>query len=137
MTILVEENAVLARIYARLPLDVQMSFTPEQTAALGLATYDPPSPHKVSIRKTLGFLGKRYYFALFMGRDRRGDRHGVMQTYADECRADWRFVLGILVALIATLGILSAVAVTSWYYAADAVGGAYRPIAVDELKSSH
>ncbi len=134
MTIIVEENAVLARIYARLPLDVQMSFTPEQTAALGLATYDPPTPHKVAIRKTLGIFGKRYYFALFMGSDRRGNRQGLLHTYADEFRADWRYLLGMLVTLVVIFGSLGAAATSAWYYAADAVGGAYRPVAVEELK---
>ena len=104
MSVIVEENALLARIYARLPLDVQMSFTPEQTAALGLATYDPPTPHKVAIRKTFEF------------------------------RADWRYLLGMLVTLIVIFSTLGAAATTAWYYAADAVGGAYRPVAVEELK---
>lgn len=134
MTLIVEENAVLARIYARLPADVQMSFTPEQTAALGLASYDPPSPHKVSIRKTFGFLGNRYYIALFMGRDRRGSRHGILSACADEFRADWRYVLSLLVTLTAIISVLAALATTAWYHAADFVGGAYRPVAGDELK---
>ncbi len=134
MTVIVEENAVLARIYARLPLDVQMSFTPEQTAALGLATYDPPTPHKVAIRKTFGIFRKRYYFALFMGSDRRGSRPGILHACADEFRADWRYLLGMLVTLVVILGTLTAAATSAWYYAADAVGGAYKPVAVQELK---
>ena len=134
MSVIVEENALLARIYARLPLDVQMSFTPEQTAALGLATYDPPTPHKVAIRKTFGIFGKRTYFALFMGFDRRGARQGVLNACADEFRADWRYLLGMLVTLVVIFSTLGAAATTAWYYAADAVGGAYRPVAVEELK---
>jgi hypothetical protein len=134
MSVIVEENALLARIYARLPLDVQMSFTPEQTAALGLATYDPPTPHKVAIRKTFGIFGKRTYFALFMGSDRRGARQGVLNACPDEFRADWRYLLGMLVTLVVIFSTLGAAATTAWYYAADAVGGAYRPVAVEELK---
>jgi hypothetical protein len=134
MSVIVEENALLARIYARLPLDVQMSFTPEQTAALGLATYDPPTPHKIAIRKTFGIFGKRTYFALFMGADRRGARQGVLNACADEFRADWRYLLGMLVTLVVIFSTLGAAATTAWYYAADAVGGAYRPVAVEELK---
>lgn len=136
MTLVVEDNAVLARIYARMPVDVQMSFTPEQIAALGLATYDPPSPHKVAIRKTFGFFGKRYYLALFMGRDRRGHRQGFLKTYADEFRADWRYLVSILATLIVVFGLLATVAITVWYHAADIVGGAYRPVATEEFKPS-
>jgi hypothetical protein len=135
MSVIVEENAVLARIYARLPLDVQMSLTPEQTAALGLATYDLPTPHKVAIRKTFGIFGRRTYFALFMGSDRRANRQSAaLNAYADEFRADWRYLLGILVTLAVIVSTLGAAATTAWYYAADAVGGAYRPVAVEELK---
>ncbi len=137
MTLIVEENAVLARIYARLPVDVQMSFTPEQTAALGLATYDPPTPHNVAIRKTFGLFGKRYYFALFMGRDRRGNRHSALKLYTDEFRADWRYILGMLATLVVAGGLLAAAAVTVWYVTADAVGGAYRPVAVQEFKPAN
>jgi hypothetical protein len=132
MTVIVEENTLLARIYARMPVDVQMSFTPEQIAALGSATYDPPTPHKVAIRKTFGFFGKRYYLALFMGRDRRGGRGAA--TPPDEFSADWRYVLSVL----ATLGILATllgVACTyAWFYAASAVGGPYRPVGISEFK---
>lgn len=134
MSVIVEENALLARIYARLPLDVQMSFTPEQTAALGLATYDPPTPHKVAIRKTFGIFGNRTYVAFFMGSDRRGARQSVLNAGADEFRADWRYLLGMLVTLIAIFSTLGAAATIAWHYAADAVGGAYRPVAVEELK---
>ncbi len=133
MTVVVEENALLARIYARMPVDVQMSFTPEQIAALGMATYDPPTPHKVSIRKTFGLFGRRYYLAVFMGRDRRGNRDGI--AYKDEFRADWRYVLSVLATLALLVALLSAVMTQVWYYAASAVGGPYRPVAVEEFKT--
>ncbi len=133
LSVVVEENAVLARLFARLPLHAQASFTPDQIAALGLATYEPPTQHKIAIRRTFGFFGKGYYFALFMGHDRRGRRSGSFTAYADEFRADWRYLLGVFI----TLGLIGAVfttaAVTVWYQAAASVGGAYRPVAVQEF----
>lgn len=137
MTVIVEENAVLARIYARMPVDVQMSFTPEQMAALGMATYDPPTPHKVAIRKTFGIFGKRYYFALFMGRDRRGGRQSLFKTYSDEFKADWRYIVSMLFALVFSVGLVAAGAVSIWYYAAATVGGAYRPVAPVEFRHNN
>ena len=133
LSVVVEENAVLARLYARLPLHAQASFTPDQIAALGLATYEPPTPHKVAIRKTFGLFGKSYYFALFMGHDRRGRRSGLFSGYVDEFRADWRYLLGVFITLGLTCTLFTAVAVTVWYYAAATVGGAYRPVAVQEF----
>lgn len=131
MTVIVEDNALLARIYARMPLHLQLTFTPEQIAALGEATYDPPTPHKVGIRRTFGLFGRRYYLALFMGRDRRGNRDGAAPI--NEFRADWRYVVSVL----GTLGLiftLIAIAVTqAWLYAASAVGGPYRPMTVQEF----
>lgn len=131
MTVVVEENALLARIYARMPVDVQLSFSPAQIEALGAATYDPPTPHKVSIRKTFGIFGRRYYFALFMGRDRRGGRDGYSPP--DEFRADWRYVISVLATLALITALLVTAATQAWYYAAATVGGSYRPVAVPEF----
>jgi hypothetical protein len=132
MTVIVEDNALLARIYARMPVDVQLSFTPEQMAALGLATYEPATPHKVAIRKTFGLFGRRYYFALFMGRDRRGTR-SALKEYADEFRADWRYVMSMLFILIVAGGGLALAASTAWSYAVLTVGGPYRPVSINEF----
>ncbi len=133
MTVVVEENALLARIYARMPVAIQLSFTPEQIAALGEATYDPPTPHKVAIRRTFGIFGKRFYLALFMGHDRRGNRESFVPV--NEFRADWRYVVSVL-GTIGLIFTLVAIAVTqAWYYASEAVGGPYRPVAVQEFTS--
>ncbi|MGE5267199.1 MAG: hypothetical protein ACM3L9_07530 [Deltaproteobacteria bacterium] len=129
MSILVEDNPTLARIYARMPVDVQLSFTPEQIAALGQATYEPPTPHRVAIRKTGGFFGRRYYFALFMGRDRRGPEHG--SAYLDQYRADWRYVASVLATLAIGAALISTLAFHAWHYMAAAVGGPYRPVAAE------
>jgi hypothetical protein len=132
MTVIVEENALLARIYARMPIDVQLSFTPEQMAALGLATYEPATPHKVAIRKTFGVFGRRYYFALFMGRERRETR-STLKAYADEFRADWRYIVSLLFGLLVVGGGLALAANMAWSYAVLAVGGPYRPININEF----
>jgi hypothetical protein len=131
MTVVVEDNALLARIYARMPLDVQMSFTPEQIAALGAATYDPPTPHKVAIRRVFGMFGKRYYFALFMGHDRRGNRESFVPV--NEFRADWRYVVSVLGTLGLIFALIALAATQVWLYAASAVGGPYRPVAFQEF----
>jgi len=134
MTVIVENNAVLARIYARMPVEMQMSFTPEQLAALGMATYDAPTPHKVAIRKSFGLFGRRYYLALFMGRDRRGAPWGYLKHYADEFRADWRYIVSMLFALAAGMALIAAAANALWHFTATAVGGPYRPIVTNEFK---
>jgi hypothetical protein len=132
MTVFVEQNSLLARICARMPVEVQMSFTPEQIAALGVATYYPPSPHKVAIRKTFGIFGKRYYLALFMGRDRRvpGGNHAA----PDEFRADWRYVLSGLVAVCLIASLIVFGLTYAWSYAAVAVGGPYRTMGLPEFR---
>jgi hypothetical protein len=132
MTVIVEENAMLARIYARMPVEVQLSFTSEQMAALGLATYETSTPHKVAIRKTVGLFGRRYYFALFMGRDRRETR-SALKEYADEFRADWRYIVSMFFILVVSGGVLALAASTAWSYAAMTVGGPYRPISINEF----
>jgi hypothetical protein len=131
MTAVVEENALLARIYARMPVDVQLSFTPEQIAALGAATYEAPTPHKVAIRRVFGLFGKRYYFALFMGRDRRGNRESFVPV--NEFRADWRYVISVLGTLGLIFTLIAMAATQAWLYAASAVGGPYRPSAIQEF----
>jgi hypothetical protein len=129
---MIEENAVLARIYARMPVDVQLSFTPEQMAALGEATYDGPAQHKVAIRKTVSFFGRRYYLALFAGRDRRHGR-GTIEKYADEFRADWRYVVMILLLLAAGPTIIVGTILYVWLLAVSYVGGPYRVPSVTEF----
>lgn len=135
MTAMIEENALLARIYARMPVDVQLSFTPEQMAALGHATYDQGTPHKVAIRKTVSFFGRRYYFAIFAGRDRRRGRNDA-DTYADEFRADWRYVVMILLVLAAGLAIAVAAIMYLWLLAVTYVGGPYRVPSITEFLPS-
>lgn len=131
MTVVVEENALLARIYARMPIDVQLTFTPEQIAALGRATYDPPTPHKVAIRRVFGLFGNRYYLALFMGRDRRGNRESFVPV--NEFRADWRYVISVLGTLGVIFTLITLAVTQAWFYAAAAVGGPYRPVSVHEF----
>jgi hypothetical protein len=130
MSVVVEDNATLARIYARMPVDVQLSFTPEQIAALGQATFEPPAPHRVAIRKTGGLFGRRYYFALFMGRDRRTPQHG--SAYIDEFRADWRYVASVLATLAICAALISTLAFHAWHFMAATVGGPYRPVAAED-----
>lgn len=118
----VEENAQLARIYARMPVDVQMSFTPDQMMALGLATYEPATPHKVAIRKTISVFGRHYYFALFAGKDRRRGR-GELHHVADEFQADWRYLLMMMLIFTAALALLAVAALGLWSWLAVLVGG--------------
>lgn len=132
--VVVEENAVLARIYARIPVDVQLSFTHEQITALGRATYEPPAPHRVAIRKSAGLFGRRYYFALFMGRDRRSAECENSAEYTDEFRADWRYVTSVLATLAIAATLLTTLAVHTWHYMAATVGGPYRPVAIEEFR---
>ena len=133
----VEENALLARIYARMPVDVQMSFTPEQIAALGAATFEAPAPHRIAIRKTFGLLGRHYYFAVFAGKDRRRDTAPVQHHVSDEFRADWRYLLMMVLMLCAGLALLCGVLLSFWLIVASLAGGQYpsAPAAINEFLS--
>jgi hypothetical protein len=119
----IEENAVLARIFARLPHGLQHSFTPEQVSALGMATYEAPAPHKVAIRRTFNVFGRRYYFAMFSGRDRRSSRHDFAAIPADEFRADWRYALMILFLTGAAMAVIVGGAMLFWSSVSEFIGG--------------
>ncbi len=67
----IEDNAILTRIFARLPAHMRDTFTPDQVVALAQATFEKPTPHAVAIRKIIPFFGGPYYLAVFAGRDRR------------------------------------------------------------------
>ncbi len=119
----IEDNAVLTRIYARLPLHVQCSFTPEQIEALGLATYDEPTPHKVAIRKTIPLFGTRYYLAIFAGRDRRGHTGADKVHLVEEFRADWRYLVVMLMLLFVALALVYVGAWAFWSNFAPYIAG--------------
>lgn len=130
--VVVENNPLLARVYARMPVDVQLSFTTEQITALGQATYEPPAPHRVAIRKTSRLFGRRYYFALFMGRDRRSTGSAPADAFADEFRADWRYVMSVLATLAIGAALVCTLAFHAWHYMAATVGGPYRPVPAED-----
>ncbi len=70
----IEDNAILTRIFARLPVDMRETFTPDQVVALAQATFEKPTPHAVAIRKIIPLFGGPYYLAVFAGRDRRSKK---------------------------------------------------------------
>lgn len=59
------------RLLKRLPEEHRSGFTAEQLRALALASVPPPPNHQVEYRVSLPFFGRRYYLALFVGRERR------------------------------------------------------------------
>jgi hypothetical protein len=118
----IEDNAVLTRIFARMPAHMQHSFTPEQLEALGHATYDAPTPHAVAIRKTLRLFGTRYYLAIFMGRDRRGRPEDTVDL-TEEFRADWRYLAVSVVLLAAVAALIYVLGWAFWSSVAKSIGG--------------
>ncbi len=86
----IEDNAVLTRIFARLPEHMRSSFTPEQMYHLGQATFDKPTEHSVAIRKTFPFGGRHYYCAFFAGPDRRRKPSTAEAFVQNGLRRGWK-----------------------------------------------
>ena len=101
----IEDNAVLTRIFARLPEHMRASFTPEQMHALAEATYDKPTAHSIAIRKSIPFFGSHYYLAVFAGPDRRRKPSSAEAFIQRGFRRSWRYNLArlglFLIALLA------------------------------------
>jgi hypothetical protein len=106
----IEDNAVLTRIFARLPEHMRSSFTPEQLQALAQATYDRPTEHSVAIRKTFPWLGKRYYWAFFAGPDRRHKPTLAQAFVQSGLRRGWKHhVIMLLIFVSAMVGLYATV----------------------------
>jgi hypothetical protein len=102
----IENNAVLTRIFARLPEHLRASFTQEQLIALAAATYDKPTEHALAIRKTVPWFGKRYYLAFFFGRDRRSKPSSGEAFVQSGLRRGWKhYVIMALLFASAMIGL--------------------------------
>lgn len=67
----IDWHPTLRRLITQLPPRVSASFSTEQLLALSRATRPAPSPHAVEYRVSIPLFGRRYYFTLFAGRERR------------------------------------------------------------------
>lgn len=67
-----KEEAALARFLNKLPLEVAESFddTQRQAITAALASSSPPN-RRVDVRKSFSLLGRKYYFVVLLGKDRR------------------------------------------------------------------
>lgn len=94
-------DAYTANVIARIPLQARQSLTTEQLAAIirAVSASRPEAKHTINIRGTIPLYFKRYYYAFFLGVDRRES------TKAVELERRWRGALAggavfFLVALV-------------------------------------
>lgn len=98
----------LLRLVAALPPAASARFTPEHLAALDVAisrTRPRPGTHKLDYRVSLPFFGRRYYFVLLGGRERRSRA----RIASDGQDASWRLSLayGVLFTVVASAGMFA------------------------------
>lgn len=102
----VEANPALARIFARIPAHVRATFSDDQIQALGRASMQGPAHHALALRRSLPFFGRRYYFAFFIGRDRRRPLTKLEVFIARGMRESWFRRTAIALAIIAFAGLV-------------------------------
>lgn len=67
----IEWHPTFRRLIEALPGHIRSSLTSEQLEALSFASRPQASPHLVNVRVSIPLLWRRYYFACFIGRERR------------------------------------------------------------------
>lgn len=102
-------------MFARLPGPMRASFTPEQIYALGQATYDRPTEHRIAIRKTFPFRGQHVYFAFFAGQDRRRKPSTAEAFVQNGLRRGWKHHVIMGLMFLAALAMLYATALALAY----------------------
>lgn len=71
-TMPLRDDATIKNLLARMPHEVQQSFTDDQLAHLKVALATRGwGKHALDIRSTIKFFGHRYYYVLIAGRNRR------------------------------------------------------------------
>lgn len=92
----------LLRILAAIPPTASSVFTPQQLAALDVAiarTRPRPGSHKLDYRVSVPFFGRRYYFVLLGGKDRRTRARVIHEGHA----ATWRLSLAYVILMSAVM----------------------------------
>lgn len=64
-------NSAFDRLAARLPAAIFATLTPEQLSAIEKAVRPTPARHRVDFRVSIPWLRRRYYIALYAGRESR------------------------------------------------------------------
>ncbi len=101
----------LARLLSGLPMGARVFFTPEQLAALDVAivrTRQRPNTHKIDYRVSVPLFGRRYYFVLLAGKERRT----LARIRSEGHTETWRLTLAyaILMSAIVMGGIVAILA---------------------------
>lgn len=110
-----ETNPALARMFDRIPAHVRQSFSPDQIEALRRASLQGPERHMLAVRRTIPIFGRRYYLAMFIGRDRRRPLTKVELFLARGMRESWFRRMAIAVVLLALAGLVALGAICITY----------------------
>ncbi len=118
-----KEEETLARFLNKLPLEVAESFDSTQRQALMTALTSPsPTSRKVDVRQSFSLLGRKYYFVILLGKDRRTrKRVRIAQLEAQDQGLRRYLSMGLAGSL------LSVVVLSTAYVAASAVGVNFFP----------
>lgn len=118
-----KEEETLARFLNKLPQEVAESFDATQRQALMTAlTSSPPASKKVDVRKSFSLLGRKYYFVVLLGKDRRTHKRvRVAQLEAQDKGLRRYLSMGL------AGGLLSVVVLSTAYLVASAVGVNFFP----------
>ncbi|WP_299491340.1 hypothetical protein [Acaryochloris sp. IP29b_bin.137] len=113
-----KEEETLTRFLNKLPQEVAESFDAKQRQALMTAlNHSSPPSRKVDVRKSFSLLGRKYYFVVLLGKDRRTHkRMRIAQLEAHDTGLRRYVSMGLAGSL------LSVVVLSTAYLAASAIG---------------
>ena len=64
-------HPTFTRVLAKIPPEIRRTFTPIQMGALAHALRPSPLHHAIDYRVSLPLFGRRFYFTMLLGRERR------------------------------------------------------------------
>lgn len=110
-----KEEATLARFLNKLPIEVADSFDATQRQAIMAALTSTSAPsRRVDVRKSFSLLGRKYYFVILLGKDRRTrKRVRVAQLQAQDQGLRRYLSMGLAGSLLSVVVLSTAYLVTS------------------------
>lgn len=109
------EEEILGQFLEKLPPEVADSFNEAQRLALRTALTPSPKPKQcVDVRKSFSLLGRKYYFVVLFGKDRRTHKRVRIAHLQEQDKGIRRYLsMGLAGSLIAVVGLSTAYLVTS------------------------
>lgn len=110
-----KEEESLARFLNKLPLEVAESFDAKQRQAMMTALTSSSSPRKrLDVRKSFSLLGRKYYFVVLLGKDRRTHKRVRIAQLESQDQGMRRYLsMGLAGSLLAVVVLSTTYLVTS------------------------